>query len=340
MTSATTSEGTPFVTPDVLAALRTAVGAAYVTTDPAERLLRSQDVFLWDEAPLVDLVVQPGSAAEVAAVLRVAVDNAIAVAPRGGGVSYTKGYVAAGTPTLSLDLGRLSEIHELNVEDRYVTVGAGCTWEALARALRPHGMRSAVRGPISGSVATVGGVAAQNSGSASMAGYLSLEVVLPNGTIVHTGSAGRAAHPSPFYRNYGPDLTGLFLGDTGALGIKTRCTLAIEPVPPGIAFASVAFDELATMVEVMNAIARRGIPCRVLGLDPLKNRTATQVGIREGIATLAGVVRGAGSIATGLRQAAGMAAGGQHALDDVRWSMHLTVEGLDQPAADRALAAH
>jgi FAD/FMN-containing dehydrogenase len=322
-----------------LADLQGAVGPEAVSTDRVERQLRSQDVFLWDEAPLVDAVVRPGSAAEVAAVLRVAGAHGLAVAPRGGGVSYTKGYVPAGPRTISLDLGRLNQVLEINAADRYATVGAACTWERLAAALRPLGLRAAVRGPISGGVATIGGVASQNTGSASMAGYLSLEVVLADGSIVHTGSAARAGHPSPFFRPHGPNPTGLFLGDTGAYGIKTRCTLALEPIPTGVAFASLAFGTLAGMTEVMLAISRSGIPCRQMGMDPLKNRTATKVGLREGLSTLANVVRSAGSVGTGLRQAAGIAAAGQSVLAEVPWSLHVTVEGHDQDTADRALSA-
>jgi D-lactate dehydrogenase (cytochrome) len=323
----------------VLDALRAAVGATHVSIDPADRLLRSQDVFYWEEGMLVEAVVRPGSAEEVAAVLRLAKIHDFAVAPRGGGVSYTKGYVAERPGTVSLDLERLTEIHEVNVVDRYATVGAACSWERLAVTLAPHGLRTTLRGPISGGWATVGGVASQSTGSSAMSGFLSLEVVLPDGTLVRTGSGGRVSQPSPFYRDYGPDLTGLFLGDSGAYGVKTACTLALEPIPGGVAFASVAFESLGAMTEAMVAASRSGIPCRLFGMDPLKNRTATRVGIREGIATLAEVVKSAASVTSGLRQAAGIAAGGQGVLENVRWSLHVTVEAHDQETADRALAA-
>jgi len=149
-----------------------------------------------------------------------------------------------------------------------------------------------MRGPISGSHATVCGGVSQNTGSSGIA---------------------VAAEPSaPFCRHFGPDLAGPFIGDTGAFGIKTRCTLALEPIPAGAAFALVAFDTLAAMTAAMLAIARSGIPCRLLGMDPVKNRSAARsIGLGEGLGTLASVVKSAGSLGAGLRQAAGIATAGE-----------------------------
>jgi D-lactate dehydrogenase (cytochrome) len=323
-----------------LAELVAALGASDVSTAMDERVLHSRDLFSPDDAPLVAAVVRPGSSAEVAAVLRIAQRHGLAVAPRGGGVSYTRGYVPAREGTLSLDLSRMDAIHEINVDDLYVTVGPGVTWQRLDVATATHGLRAVVRGPISGTHATVCGSVSQNIGPASMAGVLGLEVVLADGRIVRTGSGALAATPAPFLRHLGPDLTGLFTGDTGAFGIKTACTLALEPIPAGAAFASVAFDTLAQMTVAMLAIARSGIPARVMGMDPVKNRSATRgVGLREGLGTLASVVKSASSVGAGLRQAAGIASAGRQVLDAVPWSMHVTVESHDLPAAQRALDA-
>ena len=313
------------------------VGSANVLTDDASRQLYSRDVYFWPDAPLAEAVVRPGCTEEIAQLLRLAQIASLAIAPRGGGVSYTGGYVPSRPGMLLLDLSRLNEIFDINETDRYVTVGAGVTWQQLDEALRPHGVRSAMKGPISGTHATIGGIASQNTGSAPMAPFLSLEVVMVDGRIVHTGSAGIRDIGAPFSRCYGPDLTGLFLGDTGVFGIKTRCTLAIESIPAGVAYASVGFENLSALASVMSQIGRSGISCHMLGIDPVKNRSATKVGVREGLSTLAGVVKSARSVATGLRQAAAIAVAGQNVLDDARWSLHLTVEGHDQTAADHAL---
>lgn len=318
---------------------RDAVGVAHVSTALADRELCSGDVFFREGMPLAAAVIRPGSSAEVSAVVRIADRLGIPVAPRGGGVSYTRGYVPSRLGTVILDLSRLDTILELNAEDLFMTVGAGCTWQRAETAAAESGLRPVIRGPISGSHSTICGAVAQNAGPTAMAGILALEVVTGDGSVLRTGTSARAAHPSPFFRHFGPDLTGLFMGDTGTLGIKTRCTLALEPIPVGAAFASVSFTGLATMTEVMTRIARSGIPCRLLGMDPVKNRSAGKVDLQEGLGTLMQIVRSSASIGSGLRQAAKIARGGRSVLDKVPWSLHITVEGHDQAAADAALAA-
>lgn len=315
------------------------VGTTNISIDLAERELCSGDIFFREGMPVADAVVRPASTAEVSAVVRIAAAHGIAVAPRGGGVSYTRGYVPSRPGTLILDLSRLDAIVELNAEDLFMTVGAGCTWQRAEQTAAAAGLRPVIRGPISGSHATVCGTVAQNAGPTSLAGILALEIVTGDGSVLRTGASARAAHPSPFFRHFGPDLAGLFMGDTGTLGIKTRCTLALEPIPAGAAFASVSFTGLAAMTEVMAAIARSGIPCRLLGMDPVKNRSAGSIDMREGLGTLLQVVKSGRSTGSGLRQAAQIALAGRGVLDEVPWSMHVTTEGHDQTAADGALAA-
>ena len=105
-------------------------------------------------------------------------------------------------------------------------------------------------------------------------------------------------------------------------------------IPAGVAFASVAFPTLTALTEVMSRIGQSGIRCHMLGMDPVKNRSATKVGIREGVKTLADVVKSAGSVLTGLRQATAIAAAGQNVLADVPWSLHLTVESHEGQGTD------
>jgi len=109
----------------------------------------------------------------------------------------------------------------------YVTCEAGVTWKQLYEALSETGLRTPFWGTLSGIHATVGGGASQNcafwgsgrygAGADSIVG---LEVVLADGTVLNTGAAAQT-NSDPFFRHYGPDLTGLFCGDTGAFGFKT-----------------------------------------------------------------------------------------------------------------------
>ena len=317
------------------AELANIVGADQVIEDAAERAIYSRDVFQWD-APLVEIVVRPGDSQQIADVLTLAARQGLAVAPRGGGLSYTQGYVPERPGTILLDLMRLNEIEEINEQDLYLTVGCAVTWHQIMAALRPRGLRTVMTGPISGIFSTVGGAASQNV-PGGMESILGLEVVLGDGRIVRTGSSAVLRAQSPFYRHFGPDLTGLFLGDTGAFGVKTRLTLRIERIPDGVAFASFSFETLGIMATAMTDLARTGVASKSLGMDPLKTQTATKVNLREGVTTVHDVVRGRGSVAQGLKDAAAIVSAGRHAYDDVRWSLHLTVDGVDQTAADRAM---
>ena len=119
------------VDPAALAArIAPIVGDANVVTDPQERAFFSQDIIQWD-APVADIVARPGSAADVSALLTAAAELGLAVAPRGGGLSYTKGYVPEKSVTMILDLTRLNTIHEVNEEDRYITLGPAVTWQQV-----------------------------------------------------------------------------------------------------------------------------------------------------------------------------------------------------------------
>ena len=245
----------------VIEAMAAIAGADYVLTDERNCSYYSQDIYTRALPALA--VVRPGSTAEVAGVAAAATQRGHAVVTRGGGMSYTSGYVPAEADTILIDMGRLNRVVECNTEDMYVTMEAACTWKDLHAALRGTGCRTPYWGTLSGIKATVGGSLSQNSifwgsgryGSAADS-VLSLEVALADGTILDTGSNAQK-HSAPFFRHYGPDLTGLFCCDAGALGIKTKATLQLVPELAASVFASFDFDITAPMTSAMSAIARR-----------------------------------------------------------------------------------
>ncbi|NBX41153.1 MAG: FAD-binding oxidoreductase, partial [Gammaproteobacteria bacterium] len=220
---------------DVLAAFRDVVGSEHVLVADDARALASQDVYRAGSLPLA--VLRPQSTADVAQLVRLARAERLAVHVRGGGMSYTDAYLPQHTHSIVLDMRGLDRVREIVADDHIVTAEAGCTWAALDAAVAPRGLRARFWGPMSGALATLGGGFSQGAatfGSArhgsSASTALDFEVVLGDGSILHTGRAGNAARPA-FFRPYGPDLTGLYTGDAGALGIKTAVTLQLEQRP-------------------------------------------------------------------------------------------------------------
>ena len=324
------------------AELNDLVGSEFVSADPLECDYFAQDVFT--RATPAGLVVSPADAAQLAAVVKRATAHGRAVVPRGGGMSYTSGYVPQETDSVLVDTSRMCRVLELNQEDMYVTVEAGITWRALAEALRGTGLRTPYWGTLSGRFATVGGGVSQNSifwGSARYGtaadSVIGLEVVLADGSILRTG-AGAQANARPFFRHFGPDLTGLFTGDCGALGCKATVTLALIPEPPHRAFGSFAFDDYPASVAAMSDIARADLVTECFGFDPYLQRQRMK---RESLAAdarqFAGLLKAAGGVGRALADGAKAALAGRHFMDEVKWSFHVMIEERTRDGAAACL---
>ncbi len=319
------------------------VGAAHVVTNPAECRVLSNDIFFWDDALVADVVVQPATTDEVSRIVKAAKELSVQIYTRGGGMSYTKGYVPTVTGAVMLDLRRVNEVFSVNPTDRYIVVGAGATWEKVAEALKPHGLKLMFGAPYSGLYSTVGGALSQNVPSGNK-GILGLEVVRADGTVVRTGSWGRNG-AAPFYRDYGPDLTGMFLGDTGVFGIKTAVALQLYAKPEGMAHASFAFETYEDMAATMIDLSHFDFLYRRVGLDPFKSQNSIKVGFKEALKTLGDVSTSGSSLLGGLKDSVKMAAqgaagmvGGANFMEGVKWSLHLSAEGLDDTSAEAGIA--
>ena len=318
------------------------VGAGSVLTDEQSCSFYSQDIYT--KALTALAVIRPESTVQVSDIVAVATKHGHAVIARGGGMSYTSGYVPAEAGSILLDMCKLNRIVECNTEDMYVTVEAGCTWEDLYDALRGTGCRTPYWGTLSGIKATVGGSLSQNSifwgsgryGSAADS-VLSLEVVLADGTILDTGSNAHR-HGIPFFKHYGPDLTGLFCCDTGALGIKTRATLQLVPELASRRFVSFDFDHYREMAAAMSDIARAGLAMECFGFDPYLQRQRLQrESLLQDVKALAGVVKASGGVVAAIRDGAKTAFAGRSFMDDVTYSLHVMVEEDSETLADDRL---
>ncbi len=327
----------------LLEALAAIVGAGHVLDDPAQRRFHSTD--LAGEGVLAACVVQPADAEQLSRVVALCTGAGHAVIARGGGYSYTGGYLPVEEASVLLDLRRLDRIIEINAQDLVVTVECGCTWRTLYEALKARGLRTPYFGPMSGYWATVGGALSQGSfflgssqhGTAAES-VLSLTVMLADGSTLRTGSAGAQDHPSPFFRWYGPDLSGLFLSDTGAMGIKVQASLRLMPWPAHQRFATFALDGLAACVSLVSEIGRQGLAAECYSWDPtFVKSVGERTGMLGDIKFLAGVVGAGSSLLGGMKEAARIALAGKRVLDGSTWLVHVTIDDVSAAGAEERL---
>jgi len=323
--------------------LRRVLGPGRVLVSDDDCRFYSQDI-AGPRAHVAACVVQPDSVELLAAGVAAAAAAGCAIVPRGGGSSYTGGYAPPRDDSVILDTRGLDRVTEVNTADMYVTVEAGCTWQSLLAALEPHGVRTPFWGPLSGGTATVGGSLSQNAilwGSArygvSAETVLGLDVVLADGSLLRTGAAA-VATARPFFRYYGPDLTGLFLGDAGALGVKARATLRLIRRPARVETASFGFATHEQLAGAMTDVAREGLVSECFAMDPvLKAQRMKRAGLAQDLKAVKGVIASAGGLAAGLKEAAKVALAGRGFLDEAPYSMHVGAEGRTEATVAESL---
>jgi alkyldihydroxyacetonephosphate synthase len=254
---------------DLLAALRAA--CPDTITDPALLAEASRDwwplAMHWalagQVAGLADVLCRPADATEVAAVLRVCHDRSIPVTAAGG----RSGVCGASVPRsggLLLDLTAMAGVTAVDDESLTVTVLPGTFGPDLEADLRRRGLTLG-HWPQSMDISTVGGWLACRGAGQYSTRYgkiedmvVGLDVVLADGRTVTTGGAPRAAT--------GPDLTQVFVGSEGTLGIITAARLRVHPLPPAEGRAAYGFATWDAGVEAGRRILRRGATPAVLRL--------------------------------------------------------------------------
>ena len=319
------------------------VGAEHVLTGEEDRRFYAMDVYNTRELPLA--VVQPGDLDELQSLARLAAQANLALVPRGGGASYTDAYLPATEQSLLIDTSRMNRVLEINAEDMYVTVEPGVTWHDLWQTLGEQGLRTPFWGPFSGLKATIGGSTSQNSVSLGSGAYgisadsvLSFDVVLAGGELLRTGSAS-IANGLPFFRWYGPDLTGLFTGDAGALGIKARITLRLIREPGYTGTASFGFENFEQMAAGMAAAAREGVAADNFGLDPkLQQGQLGSTSTKDAMDAVLAVLRTSRNVFDGAKSVVKMAAAGKRFIEGFDYSAHYAVEAESRASVAAKLA--
>src|SRR6266545_1762867 len=239
---------------------------------PRERLLTDDarlDAYRHDQALLVEAgapigAALPTSAGEVSQILSLASRYAVPVVPRGAGTGLSGGANAT-DGALVLALTKMDTILEIDVDNLVAVVQPGVINAAVGRAAAGHGLWYAAD-PASFEISSIGGNVATNAGGLNCLKYgvtrqsvLGLEVVLADGTTIRTG--GRTLKQAAGY-----DLTGLFVGSEGTLGVITEVTLRLRPAPQPPATVVAFFNSLEEAGEAVLAVARSGVQPSVLEL--------------------------------------------------------------------------
>ncbi len=323
------------VSESFFAQLTAIVGNDGVLRDDAALQLAALDLFFEGELPLAE--VHPACTNEVAQIVRLCRAHGVAIFPRGGGMSYSAAFQPQTGRSIAISFGRLAAIREIAVEAGHVTVEAGCTWAALDEALARHDRRARFWGPMSGAVATIGGAMSQgtvtfgsgNAGASANA-VKSFEIVAGTGEIIRTGSDGTPGL-APNNRNFGPDLTGIFANDAGALGIKTAITLELEPRPAHVSGLSFAYDDFDAMSRLFAAVAERRLASEFLAMDgDVARQNAGTPKLVEDVKAMWRVGRAAGNPLAALGRMGRIAAGGRRFVDKAAYTAHFMIEGRDK----------
>lgn len=273
----------------------------------------------------------PNAIAEIA-------NSGYAIAPRGGGLSYTAGYIAQSDQTVLIDMTGLNRIVDISPDDMTITVESGVTWKQVYDALVPYKLRLPFFGTFSGKGATVGGGLSHGALFFGSARYgsaadmvLGLDVVCAKGGILRTGQGALKVKGKSFLRNFGPDLTGLFVHDGGTLGIKLRATLRLIRMPECFDYASFAYPTLEAASNALCVIAREGVTEEAYIMDP---EVTDHLGIdtAEMVRSAKAVAKSANSPLAAAKSLLAMGKAGVSVIPKGHYSLHVTAAGLSREA--------
>src|ERR1700692_1987814 len=265
----------------VLAAAREFLGERLTTnTSLRDHHAHGQDM----HAPsMPDAVAFIETSEEAARLLALCTTHGLPVVPYGTGTSL-EGHVSPARGGISLDLSRMISVLEVNLADMDCRVQAGLTHRSLNQHLRDQGLFFPVD---PGADASLGGMCATRASGTNAVRYgtirenvLGLTVAMADGRLIHTGGGVRKSAT-------GYDLTRLFIGSEGTLGVITEIQLRLHGIPEAMSSATCQFPTLRGAVETVIAIMQSGIPvARMELLDEVQMQACIAYSKLEGLERL------------------------------------------------------
>ena len=251
--------------PDVLLGKLAQIFGNRFSTAEAVRAHHGHDESHFPDA-LPDAVVWPHDTGEVAALVKACREHTVPLIPFGVGSSL-EGHILATHGGISVDFSEMNRVLAIHGEDMDAAVQPGITRKQLNAALHGSGLFFSVD---PGADASLGGMAATRASGTNAVRYgtmrdnvLAMEVVLANGEVIRTGSRARKS-------SAGYDLTRLFIGSEGTLGLITELTVRLHPLPEAVSAAVCAFPDVDSAVRAVIQTIQLGVPvARIELLDAL-----------------------------------------------------------------------
>jgi glycolate oxidase len=270
----------------VLEELEKIVGKEHVSSRVADLYVYGFDASIHHKDP--DVVVRPANTQQVSEIVKLASSTRTPIIPRGAGTAMC-GHTVPLKGGIVIDMTRMNKIKEIRIEDLYCVVEPGVVYDKLNAALAKHGFWFPTS-PGSGEACTIGGMVVTNASGMRAIKYgatrdyvLGLEIVLPSGDIIHSGT--RTLKNSSGYQ-----IDRLMVGSEGTLGIVTEVTLRLAFKPKASAMTLAAFNSLYDAGKcVSNIIKRPLLPSAIELMDSVTIKAVNKcmnVGLPDNAAIL------------------------------------------------------